>query len=73
MKIQRFESPADNREIINLWAEVFGKEEAELEKPQIDGTEIFWNRAKIPTANSISCIIRKNPDAVTVQNALQEV
>ena len=31
-------------EIVDLWAEIFGREEALLEKPQIDGSETKWNR-----------------------------
>ena len=30
--------------ILSLWAEVFGKEEAEMEKVQIDGSEAIYNK-----------------------------
>ena len=39
MDIERYTSPFDCDEVINLWSDIFGEYEAELEKIQCDGTE----------------------------------
>lgn len=44
MEITRYESPMECDKIVNIWAEIFGMEEALLEKPQIDGRETSYNR-----------------------------
>ncbi len=39
MELLRYESPFDCGEVLKLWEEVFGLEEAILETPQVDGSE----------------------------------
>lgn len=43
MEIQRYTSPFDCDEVVNLWSEIFGEYEAELEKIQCDGSESQLN------------------------------
>ncbi len=43
MEIKRYTPPFDHEPILKLWGEIFGKAEAELERPQIDGTESAYN------------------------------
>ena len=50
MELLRFESPFACREVLNLWEEIFGREEALLETPQVDGTEIADNLDIVYTA-----------------------
>ena len=44
MEIIRQEAPFDSTDAVGLWTEIFGREEALLEKPQIDGSETEYNR-----------------------------
>lgn len=44
MEIRKYESPFECGDAVELWAEIFGREEALLEKPQVDGTEKEQNR-----------------------------
>ncbi|MDO4809508.1 MAG: GNAT family N-acetyltransferase [Eubacteriales bacterium] len=44
MEIVRREAPFACEDVLALWAKIFGKEEALLEKTQIDGSETAFNR-----------------------------
>ena len=44
MEIIRQEAPFDSTDAVGLWTEIFGREEALFEKPQIDGSETEYNR-----------------------------
>lgn len=39
MEIIRYSAPFECEEVLNLWEKIFGKDEALLETPQVDGTE----------------------------------
>lgn len=43
MEIKRYTPPFDHETVLDLWGSIFGKAEAELERPQIDGTEAAYN------------------------------
>jgi len=43
MELKRYTPPVDHEPILDLWGSIFGKAEAELERPQIDGTEAAYN------------------------------
>lgn len=43
MEIKRYTPPFDHETILDLWGSIFGKAEAELERPQVDGTESDFN------------------------------
>jgi len=57
MEITRYDVPFDYKEIVDLWAEVFGIDEARLEEVQVDGSEVEYNRDFVYVAKDSGVIL----------------
>ena len=43
MELTRYVAPCDRQDVLKLWGDIFGEDEAALEKPQLNGTEVEEN------------------------------
>ena len=57
MEIRIHTPPFDCQAVLALWGDIFGKAEAELERPQIDGSEAEWNEDVVFAAWEGDCLL----------------